>query len=263
MRTIHRVLNPNMPAQVPGDGCALAVMTKAPRAGMVKTRLVPPLTQDEAAKLNRSFLRDIADAILAAIGETATERTALGVGVYTPPGTEADYENILPAKFFLVPQRGDHFGDRLIFAAEDLFKIGFASVCLINSDSPTVPAESFSQAVKLLRLPGDRIVLGPCDDGGYYLIGLKSLHRELFEQIEWSTERVLEQTKQRAADVDVEVKLLPRGYDVDDRATLRQLCGELFGENSREDLAPNTQKFLAEIIEREGRDRIWPSEIKF
>jgi rSAM/selenodomain-associated transferase 1 len=258
MRTIDWVLNPNMPAQIPRDGCALAVMTKAPRAGVVKTRLVPPLTPDEAAKINSSFLRDIADAILATIGENATERAALGVGVYTPPGAEADYENILPDEFFLLPQRGDHFGDRLLFAAEDLFKVGFASVCLINSDSPTVPAESFSQAVKLLQLPGDRIVLGPCDDGGYYLIGLKSLRRELFEQIDWSTERVLEQTKQRAAEIDVEVKLLPVGYDVDDRATLRQLCDELFGENSREGVAPNTRKFLTEIIEREGRDRIWP-----
>jgi|SRR5882724_1346790 len=258
MRTIHRLLDPNMPAQIAGDGCALAVMTKAPRAGVVKTRLVPPLTQDEAAKINSSFLRDIADAISAAIGETATESAALGGGVFTPPGAEADYENILPEEFFLILQRGDHFGDRLIFAAEDLFNVGFASVCLINSDSPTVPAESFSRAVKLLRLPGDRIVLGPCEDGGYYLIGLKSLHRELFEQIDWSTERVLEQTRQRAAEIDVEVKLLPEGFDVDDRATLRRLCDELLGENSREGLAPNTRKFLADIIEREGRDRIWP-----
>jgi len=158
-----------------------------------------------------------------------------------------------------MPQRGHHFGDRLIFAAEDLFKVGFASVCLINSDSPTVPSQSFSQAVKLLRLPGDRTVLGPCDDGGYYLIGLKSVHRELFEQIDWSTEHVLEQTRQRAAEIDVEVKLLPVGYDVDDHATLQRLCGELFGENSRDGLAPNTRKFLTEIIEREGRDRIWPT----
>ena len=96
MKTIHRVLNPNAPREIADCLCALAVMTKAPRAGMVKTRLVPPLTQDEAAKLNRSFLRDIADAILAGIGETATERAALGVGVFTPPGAEADYENILP-----------------------------------------------------------------------------------------------------------------------------------------------------------------------
>ena len=247
-----------MPAQITGDSCALAVMTKAPRAGVVKTRLVPPLTQVEAAKLNSSFLRDIADAILATMGETATERTALGVGVYTPPGAEADYENILPEEFFLIPQRGDRFGDRLFFAAEDLFKVGFASVCLINSDSPTVPAQSFSLAVKLLRLPGDRIVLGPCDDGGYYLIGLKSLRRELFEQIDWSTERVLEQTKQRGAEIEVEVKLLPVGYDVDDRATLRRLCDELLGENSRKDVAPHTRKFLREIVAREGPARIWP-----
>ena len=274
MKTIHRVLDPASQEEIAGRICALAVMTKAPRAGQVKTRLVPPLRHYEAAEINCCFLRDISAAILAAsssagVGSSqesdahggppqTTGRIARGVGVYTPWGAEAEYGDILPQDFFLMPQRGDHFGDRLILAAEDLFKVGFASVCLINSDSPTVPAKSFSQAVKFLRLPGDRTVLGPCDDGGYYLIGLKSLHRELFEQVDWSTERVLEQTKQRAAEIDVEVKLLPVGYDVDDRAALRRLCGELLGENSREALAPNTRKFLTEIIEREGRHRIWP-----
>jgi rSAM/selenodomain-associated transferase 1 len=262
MKRIHRVLNPNMPAEIADGVCALAVMTKAPRAGDVKTRLVPPLTHDEAAQLNRSFLRDIATAISTAIGETAAEKNALGVAVYTPTGAEADYENILPEKFLLIPQRGDRFDDRLVFAAEDLFKVGFASVCLINSDSPTVPAENFSQAVELLQLSGDCIVLGPSDDGGYYLIGLKKLHRKVFEQIDWSTERVLEQTRQRAAEIGVEVKLLPTGYDVDDRATLRRLCGELLIENSGDGLAPNTQKFLTGIIEREGVSRIC-SESKF
>src|SRR4029453_2237518 len=106
MKTIHRLLNPHTPAEITGDVCALAVMTKAPRAGMVKTRLVPPLTQDEAAKLNRSFLRDIADGISSAIGKKATERAALGVGVYTPPGAEADYEHILPEEFFLLSRAG-------------------------------------------------------------------------------------------------------------------------------------------------------------
>jgi rSAM/selenodomain-associated transferase 1 len=254
MKTVHRVLDPNRPTDIDRGSCALAVMTKAPRAGEVKTRLVPPLTHDEAAQLNRSFLRDIAAAISAA----ATERIARAVAVYTPPGAEAAYENILPEEFLLIAQRGHNFGDRLIFAAEDLFKGGFASVCLINSDSPTVPAENFSEAVELLQVPGDRIVLGPSDDGGYYLIGLKKLQREIFERIDWSTERVLDQTLQRAAEIDVEVKLLPVDYDVDDRATLRRLCGELLGENPRDGRALSTRKFLAEIIEREGRDRIWP-----
>ncbi len=277
MRTVHRVLDPNTPGEIAGRVCALAVMTKAPRAGNVKTRLVPPLTHAEAAEFNSHVLRDISAAILAACCSNpesvrsrinfsgahraslqAKGRIARGVGVYTPRGAEAAYENILPEDFFLIPQRGDHFGDRLIFAAEDLFKVGFASVCLINSDSPTVPAESFSQAVNLLQLPRDRIILGACEDGGYYLIGLKKLHHQLFKRIDWSTEHVFEQTRQRAAEIGVEVKLLPAGYDVDDRATLQRLCGELLGENSRDGLAPNTRRFLNEIIAREGRSRIWP-----
>jgi rSAM/selenodomain-associated transferase 1 len=249
-------------------------MTKAPRAGQVKTRLVPPLTHDEAAEFNSCLLRDISAAILAAScsggvrssqvsdahgGPLQTRRRiARGVGVYTPRGAEAAYGDILPEDFFLIPQRGDHFGDRLIFAAEDLFKVGFTSVCLINSDSPTVPAETFTQAASLLRLPGDRVVLGPCDDGGYYLIGLKKLHREIFERIDWSTEHVLHQTLQRATESGLEAKLLPLGYDVDDRATLQWLCSELLGKNSRGEVAPNTRKFLTEIIKREGRARIWP-----
>jgi rSAM/selenodomain-associated transferase 1 len=254
VNTNQRVLDPNILDDVARGSCALAVMTKAPRAGEVKTRLAPPLTHDEAAQLNSSFLQDIAASISAA----ASGRIARGVAVYTPLGAEADYENILPDEFFLIPQRGDHFGDRLIFAAEDLFTVGFASVCLINSDSPTIPAENFSQAAELLRLPGDRIVLGPSDDGGYYLIGLKQMHRELFEQIDWSTERVLKQTRQRAAGIGLEVGLLPAGYDVDDRVTLRRLCEELLGEHSREGVAPHTRQFLRGIVAREDRERIWP-----
>src|SRR5256886_16652478 len=144
MNAIHRVLDPNTPAQSARGFCALGVMTKAPRAGEVKTRLVPPLTHDEAAQLNSSFLSDVAAAISAA----ATERIARGVAVYTPLGTEAAYQNILSEEVFLIVQRGHNVGDRLIFSAEDLFTVGFTSVCLINSDSPTVPAENFSQAVE-------------------------------------------------------------------------------------------------------------------
>ena len=253
MKAGHRVLDPDTPAQTQHGLCALAVMTKAPRAGQVKTRLVPPLTPEEAASLNVCFLRDTANAITAALRETAR-----GVGVYTPRGAEAAYQNILPEDFFLVPQRGEDFGERLFFAAEDLFKCGFTSVCLIDSDSPTVWPEVFVQAVEFLSSPDDRVAIGPSDDGGYYLIGLKKPHREMFERIDWSTERVFEQTMQRAAEIGVEVKLLPVSYDVDDRATLQRLCSELFGENAGDGVAPNTRKFLREIIEREGRDRIWP-----
>jgi hypothetical protein len=153
----------------------------------------------------------------------------------------------LPADFVLLPQRGDGFGERLYFATLDLFQCGFQYVSLIDSDSPTVPAKHFAQAVKLLQRTGDRVVLGPSDDGGYYLIGLKEPHRELFERINWSTERVLDQTKQRAREIRLEVQLLPSGYDVDDAASLRRLRSELMTNTLPANIAPQTRKFLKKL----------------
>jgi uncharacterized protein len=257
MKAVHRVLDPRKPEQVPAGLCALAVMTKAPQAGKVKTRLTPPLSSEEAAALNTCFLRDTA----AAIAKTAEHRLARGIAVYTPVGAEAAYVGILPREFELVPQRGDAFGERLVFATEDLLQLGFESLCLIDSDSPTVPKEAFAEAVSLLSEPSDSVVLGPSDDGGYYLIGLKKLHRQLFGGIDWSTDRVLEQTIQRAREIDLPVHLLPTWYDVDDRATLNRLCEEFFGENgiARPGYpAPTTRQFLDELLQREGRERIWP-----
>src|SRR6476661_5226049 len=264
-----RVLDPNLPDRGARGLCALAVMTKAPQPGRVKTRLVPPLTPEEAAELSKCFLRDTATAISSAcsrrpVGDekkmdfkpdasaSQSEATtaACGIAVYTPVGAESAYTNILPAEFSLLPQRGDGFGERLYFAVEDLCKCGFGSVCLIDSDSPTVPGKDFQQAVELLSTIEDRVVLGPSDDGGYYLIGVKKPYRHLFEQIDWSTERVLNQTIQRATEIGIEVKLLPTGYDVDDGAGLRRLCNEILADTTPADVAPYTRQFLASFIER-------------
>ena len=250
-----RVLDPTVLDRAARGVCALAVMTKAPQAGRVKTRLVPPLTPEEAAELNKCFLRDTAAAIsIACSRRTAGSEgatAARGIAVYTPVGAESAYTEILPAGFSLLPQRGDKFGERLYFAVEDLFRCGFETVCLIDSDSPTVPAENLAEAVELLSTHEDRVVLGPSDDGGYYLIGVKQPHRRLFEQIDWSTERVLDQTIQRAAAIRLEVKLLPTGYDVDDSASLRRLCDELLADARSADIAPCTREFLASFVERE------------
>jgi len=254
--SIHTLLDPKAGITLPPGLCALGVMTKAPQPGKVKTRLTPPLTPEEAAQLNTKFLRDISRSISLACGQSASR----GVAIYTPVGAEASYKGILPADFFLLPQRGDLFGERLLFAAEDLFQVGFESVCLINSDSPTVPPASFIEAANKLAKSGDRTIIGPAADGGYYLIGLKKLHRRLFEEINWSTERVFEQTRQRASEIGIEVHELSRGLDVDDAATLCDLCQELFGRDtlSTKDVAPETRRFLNAIIEREGHERIWP-----
>src|SRR6266508_5883472 len=260
MRSSQRVVDPDRAAKYFAGCCALALMTKAPRPGEVKTRLVPPLTNEEAAQLNRCFLHDTGAAISVCCNDLTglnSRPIARGFAVYTPIGTESDDADILPADFSLLPQRGENFGERLYFAAEDLFRCGFKAVCLIDSDSPTIPAENFTKAIELLSLPGDRIILGPCDDGGYYLIGLKRLHREMFERIDWSTEQVFEQTRQRATQIGVRVDELPRGFDVDNRATLHRLCDELLGDNARDNIAPRTKEFLRELIARDGRERIW------
>ncbi len=253
----QHILDPEAVFRVTPKICALGIMTKVPKAGKVKTRLTPPLTAEEAAALNICFLRDLAESIVAATAQAS----ACGVGIYTPYGAEAAYANVLPVDFFLLPQRGTDFGERLFFAAQDLFKVGFESVCLINSDSPTVAASVFAEAARELAKPGDRTVLGPSDDGGYYLIGLKQVHRRLFEEIDWSTERVFNQTLHRASEVGVEVHKLPTGFDVDDSVTLRRLCDELLGKTREmtSAVAPNTREFLTEIVRREGRDRIWPA----
>lgn len=258
MPASHRVLDPAGPRVTAAGVCALGVMTKAPKPGRVKTRLSPPLTPEEAAGLNTCFLRDTSAAI-----ENATHGgLAQGIGVYTPIGEESAYDGILPKHFALIPQRGDAFGERLIFATEDLLRVGFDAVCLIDSDSPTVPQQAYADAAQILHEPGDRIVFGPSDDGGYYLIGMKQLHRRLFEDIDWSTERVAEQTLAHAKEIGVEVKLLPTWYDVDDRATLRRLCDELIGSTNGGSgfAAPQTRAYLQSIIEKEGRSRIWPND---
>jgi rSAM/selenodomain-associated transferase 1 len=236
--------------------CALGLMAKAPLEGEVKTRLVPPLTAREAAALNVCFLRDMA-ANIDSISET---EAAAGLVVYTPAGAESAFAGVLPERFSLLAQRGAHLGERLCNATDDLLRQGYGAVCLINSDSPTLPGSILVRALNLLAKDGDRVVLGAAEDGGYYLIGLKHAHRNLFNEIAWSTSDVLARTRQRAAEIDLPVELLPPWYDVDDAVTLARLCEELLFTLPSNGAypAPHTRAFLEAIVESEGRQRICP-----
>jgi rSAM/selenodomain-associated transferase 1 len=231
-------------------------MAKAPLAGEVKTRLVPPLTAREAAQLNVCFLRDMA-ANIENVNGTAT---AAGLVVYTPAGAESAFDGVLPPGFTLLVQRGVSLGERLCNATKDLLQQGYGAVCLINSDSPTLPQSFLIRAVELLGRDGDRVVLGGAEDGGYYLIGLKHAHNHLFNGIAWSTPEVLARTKERAAEIELPVEMLPEWYDVDNAETLQRLCEDLFFTNSSDEAypAPHTRAFLDAIIKAEGFERICP-----
>jgi hypothetical protein len=251
---------------VPPDAkaaCALAIMAKAPQPGAVKTRLAPPLTPRQAASLSTCFLKDIAKNI----ADVAAARGADGVVLYTPVTAGAEIQDLVPAGFKLFAQRGAALGERLLNGTRDLLIHGYRHVCLINSDSPTLPPSLIASAIDALENPGDRVVLGQSDDGGYYLIGLKKAHENLFDRIAWSTAYVLAHTVERAREIDLEVILLPRWYDVDDAETLSRLCSELLqsekpsmGENGHRGFAATfTRDFLDHLLQGDGRDRIWPA----
>jgi uncharacterized protein len=208
---------------------AIGIMCKAPHAGRTKTRLAAHIGASMAAELSACFLRDVARAIEAVPEELGRK----GYGVYAPAGTEAQLRELLPPGFRLMLQAGDDLGKALFGATKELLAAGHDSVLLVNGDSPTLPPVFLAKAIELLRQPGDRMVLGPAADGGYYLIGLKQPHGHLFADIAWGTATVAHGTRQRAADIGLPVAELPEWYDVDDVATLDWLRAELAGRLER------------------------------
>jgi hypothetical protein len=245
---------------LPEERCAVAIMAKASVAGTVKTRLVPPLTYAEAAELNTCCLTDVA----ANIADAARQVPIQGFAAYHPLGSEPFFDDLLPDGFKLLPPREATIGRSLFHAAHDLLNAGYGSVCLVNADSPTLPTDILVETVRRLRQPGDRVILGPAADGGYYLIGLKQFHRRLFEEIDWSTERVYQQTLDRAGEIGVAVAAMPEWYDVDDESTLAMLAREIgphptavrpYINGYR---APRTAAFLGKLAaENGGAERLF------
>ncbi len=223
--------------------CAIAIMAKAPRLGEVKTRLVPPLSEADAALLSGCFIRDIAGNILAAARAAPID----GYVAYSPAGSEDLFLPLLPERIGLLPPRRIGLGHSLVDAAEDLLAAGYGSVCLVNADSPNLPTGRLVAAARALAPPGDRLVLGPAEDGGYYLIGLKHPHRRLFEEIDWSTERVFRQTLDRAAEMGLDTVTLGAWYDIDDVASLRRLVDQLANPDPAGYAAPHTTALLRRL----------------
>jgi len=240
--------------------CAMGIMMKTPRNGFSKTRLSPPLSAEEAAGISRCFLKDTSVVIEAL---SRQDPFVVGVAIYTPVGSEGDLGELLPPGFKMIAQREGDFGTRLSGAAEDLFSVGFSAVCLIGSDSPTLPFHYLQDLATFLKEPKDRMVIGPCWDGGYYLLGLRDAHTRLFENITWSTDRVYGETIERSKEINLPAVTLPVWYDVDDQFSLNRLLSELFPERANEaflqgSAALYTKEFLRQILAREGTGRIWP-----
>jgi len=212
----------------------VVVMAKRPVPGKTKTRLCPPLTPLEAAELYEALLRDTIGLVSSLRGiELAiaiTPRTAVGqMGTFAPPGAR------------ILAVEGADIGECLVGAMGQLFSEGFTRVVAVNSDGPTLPAEYIERAVAMLT--HSDVVLGPAEDGGYYLIGMRQTQPGLFTDIAWSSSRVAAQTLERAAALGLTVAQLPSWYDVDTPAELERLRAELVARPLG--IAPCTRAFLA------------------
>lgn len=211
--------------------CAIAVMAKAPRPGYSKTRLCPPLDYHQAARMSAAFLRDTTENIALASASAAISAYA----AYAPFGTEeALRPHIAPntqpilADGSLDAVAGvEGFGRCLFQAIAGQFALGHAAACVLSSDTPNLPTDYLIQTANILLTGHDRrIVLGACDDGGYYLLGMRAPYARLFADIAWSTETVAAGTRLRAQELGLEVVELPPWYDIDDAMSLRQLLAD-------------------------------------
>ncbi len=201
------------------DRLALLVFVKYPEPGKVKTRLAATIGAELAAQLYGEFIRTTFS--LARQSALAARFVA-----FSPIEKEQTLRALFPGpwQWFAQTDSAD-LGVRIHHAISHVQQSGYSHVLTIGTDSPSLPAEHLHQAATALETHD--LVLGPATDGGYYLIGLKSAPLfGLFTDIDWSTERVLHQTLQRAEQRRMSVHLLPAWYDVDDLATLRRFCNE-------------------------------------
>ena len=228
-------------------GAAVVVMARSPEgARPPKTRLAAVLPDEQhRRRLYTAFLTDV----VAGCGgvDGVTVRVA-----YTKDGGTGGFNEAGLADDQLMPQRGADLGDRERGVFEDLFRDGFSPVVMIGSDLPTLPPARVVEALERLRASDDRVVLGPADDGGYYLIGLVARTADtpvpdLFTGIRWSTEWARADTVAAATRCGLRVNLLGNWYDVDDEAGLTRLRAEL-ATPAGASRAPATARVLRDLF---------------
>jgi rSAM/selenodomain-associated transferase 1 len=195
---------------------ALVVMAKAPLPGFAKTRLQRELglADDEIARIAEAFLRDTLTA--------CREAAAAEIRLHFAPNDAAEVLRRIAPDVALAPQADGDLGARMDAAIRAAFDAGCARVVVIGTDTPHVAAATLGSAFDALERA--ECVLGPAEDGGYWLIGLRTPRPRLFEGVEWSTPRVLQQTVQRALVSGTSCIQLAPDFDVDGAQDLARLA---------------------------------------
>jgi rSAM/selenodomain-associated transferase 1 len=228
---------------------AVVIMARSPVSGdPPKTRLTSII--DDETKRRRLYSAFLQDTVTAC---RTLEGSSLRVA-YTPNGGAVGFSELGINGDELLIQRGDDLGRREEGVFTDLFAAGFTKVVMIGSDLPTLPIEQIRQAINIVD--PQTVVLGPAEDGGYYLIALAiatgandATIPDLFSDIRWSTKKTLDDTRAAAIRAGLKIELLPSWYDVDDAEGLKRLRSDLRKDNGRTH-AQETKKVLAGIFKK-------------
>lgn len=216
---------------------AVVIMAKEPVPGRTKTRLHPLLGSEAAADLYRCFLMDTIELAVAAPGAD--------VILAIDPPTSTDFFTDLAPGIPVVPQRGAHLGDRLDSVIDSCLRSGYEHVVAVGSDSPSLPTSFIATAFDELDRTDVDVVLGPTEDGGYYLIGVDRRPGALVTDVTMSTPEVLSETVAVADRLGLTIQLVERWYDIDEPADLRRLKDELARSDTA--VAPHTTNLLARL----------------
>ena len=217
----------------------LVIFAKWPAPGQVKTRLCPPLSLEQAAKMAEAFLKDTIDRV------TGLEDVEVWVA-FTPAHARENFRLAVPASIHLLPQRGTDLGRRESNAFGDLLPMTDRAVAILGSDVPTVPLAFLREGFSRLTEGQCDVVLGPSSDGGYYFIGGRGFFPALFEGIDWSTPNVLHQTLDQAKSCNLRTYLLPLWDDIDTPADLQRLRQHLRKMDTALHV-PRTRAFLNQL----------------
>ena len=198
---------------------SLVVMAKAPRFGHSKTRLSQLLKPKETETLCRAMLLDTVDRLR---GIRDCELCL----AFTPIHERRWFERNINSGIELMHQRGNDLGERMQHIVKERLLAGSEAVLIVGSDLPTIPLSYVQRAVELL-IQDNIIGIGPAEDGGYYLIGMKEPSPRVFDQINWGTGLVFQQTLSQAEASGIPVVTIPEWFDVDEPADLERLQRDL------------------------------------
>ncbi|CAN5623854.1 TIGR04282 family arsenosugar biosynthesis glycosyltransferase [soil metagenome] len=216
---------------------AIIIMTKVPSAGNVKTRLQPFLSADECAALAGAFLKDAVNK-----AKTVCENVILA---YSSHAEINALKKILPFQNNFIEQTGRDLGEKMFNAFKFVLEDRTDAVVMIGTDSPTFPSDFIEQAFEFLETNSD-VVLGKTEDGGFYLIGLRKLESEIFENVAWSSPETFEQVFLNIHRLNLHLREVPSWYDVDEKKDFEKLSEEILFNKNAQRRAPKTYALITE-----------------